>query len=49
MFDKKEYMKAWYQANKEKSKRTKQKAYYEANKEKIKAIKKAYNEAIKKR
>ena len=33
MFDKKEYKKAWYKANKEKIKE-KAKAYYEANKEK---------------
>ena len=36
-----EYMKAWYEANKEKH-RAKAKAYYEANKEKKKAYDKSY-------
>ena len=41
MFDKKEYMKAYYQANKEKVKEQ-TKAYYEANKEKRNAQKREY-------
>lgn len=44
--ERKEYMKAWYEAHKEKVK-ARVKAYYESHKEKVKATKKSYRQAHK--
>ena len=46
MTDRKEYMKAWKEANKE-SEKAKQKAWYEAHKESVNASVKAYKQANK--